>query len=154
MKVVVTAPSGNCCLAESNATSHCDVSARRPTESADNLFRVSVQHDDDLQPAEGLDHDLGQVKAPSLIRRRRPGRAPRWRPSRLQPGRARYEQPMCSHQPHNALLVDSQPLRDVQLSSDLAIAPKWMLRFHRQDPYQPPACFASRPLASDGTSCP
>ena len=50
---------------------------------ANDLYRVPVHHDYDIHPAEGLDHDLGHVNAPPLIRRRGPGLAPRWRPSRL-----------------------------------------------------------------------
>ena len=40
------------------------------------------------------------------------------------------------HQLEDALLVDVQPLLEVQLGPEPAIAPKWVVRFQRLDPSQ------------------
>jgi hypothetical protein len=39
----------------------------------DHLLGVPVEDDDELDPAEAIDHDLGQVDAPPLVRPVRPG---------------------------------------------------------------------------------
>jgi len=105
--------------------------ALQPDVVADELLRVPVEHDDHVDPAEGLDQDLRHVDAPPLVRGGGFRLVPRRRPTGLEAPVRRNQQPRGSQEAQDPLLVHGQTVGIAQGGPDPTVAPERMLRFER-----------------------
>jgi hypothetical protein len=89
---------------------------------ADDFLGVSVKHDHEVDPAEALDHDLGHIDAPPLVRRGRPGLGR----VGLASG-AEHQEVGRLHDTVDPLLVGDQAVDVAKVGPDPAVAPERML---------------------------
>src|SRR3989338_1591474 len=122
----------------------CLIKSREPIEArgpqahmmADHLLGKPVQHNNDIDPAEGLHQNLGHIDAPPLIGTNRPGLGLRVRTLGPEPQIGLHQKTCFSHDSKDSLFVHRQVIDKTKMSPNAPVSPERMLRFKGNHPFQ------------------